>query len=618
MNETKNKQESILFVDSSISIDKIINIKKTIPNIQIFTFDYTSHKLLIQHKISHEISDNFLPENNLDLIQEQSYRFAEWYKITKIRNYQNFEGVDLGSLFKIEFFVFLLPFLKKIFEIRNIINSNQNSLIYTTNQLYGICAHFEINLKLINEKQIVQNDFFYDTLQFENNFFHIEISHKTYKILKNILYKFLTLFFKSKKNNPDVLLVEFNTILYKDLFSAIKKYSLTSSFYGLRRLPIWNLKSFSIFCDSKCKIAPSIIEKKESDFDINKKLDLINENFSNLIQNHDNDFQEFFKLNDFSFWNILKPFFIKLFQKHSSESIESIEISKKMLENLKPKHVVLLSESGKTEQITLQLCKQLGIDSVLLQHGLGHDNKKGHNYNHFTGSILDNSDHFFIWGDAMYRYAKNYNLPLEKIIKIGSIVHDQTFQISNKKNYNQDFILVAAQGPLNMHIRDYTVQANEEYENIIRTICKIAKKNNKKLMIKLHPYEDDNGESIIAKEIDSNISVIKRGEILPLIPSCNFMISLGTSMSNVILDGHILKKPVIRIPFGEWHGLPDQLRESSCYNVQLNEFDSVLQQLFSDTKFRDQLIEQGQKFVEDCLDNEGIASDNIVKFLEKN
>ena len=156
----------------------------------------------------------------------------------------------------------------------------------------------------------------------------------------------------------------------------------------------------------------------------------------------------------------------------------------------------------------LQLCNQLCINSVLLQHALGHDNPKGHNYNHYSGTVLVNSDHFIIWGDAMHRYAKKYNLPLEKIIKIGSIVHDHTFQIDN--DHNPDSILVVAQGPLNMHIRDYTVKANIEYENIIRTISKIAKNNNKKLIIKLHPYESDNGEPIITKEIDSNIRVIKK------------------------------------------------------------------------------------------------------------
>jgi hypothetical protein len=94
------------------------------------------------------------------------------------------------------------------------------------------------------------------------------------------------------------------------------------------------------------------------------------------------------------------------------------------------------------------------------------------------------------------------------------------------------------------------------------------------------------------------------------------MISLGTSLSNVILDAHILKKPVIRIPFGEWMGSPDQFRESSCFNIQLEEFDTILQKLFTDKKFSSELIDQGQKFVNDCLENKGISAESIVKYFK--
>ena len=197
MNKINNKN-SILFIDSSISLDDVIKIKNDISNIQIFTFDYISHKLLNKNNITHKISENFLSDNILDLIQEKSYQFAEWYKIPKINSYQNFENIDLGSLFKIEFFVFLLPFLKKIFEIKNIINSYENLVIYSPNSLFSICFKFNKNIKLINENQKNENNFHYDLIKFENSFFNIEISQKTYKKLKNFMNNFLNLFFKIK------------------------------------------------------------------------------------------------------------------------------------------------------------------------------------------------------------------------------------------------------------------------------------------------------------------------------------------------------------------------------------------------------------------------------------
>ena len=95
------------------------------------------------------------------------------------------------------------------------------------------------------------------------------------------------------------------------------------------------------------------------------------------------------------------------------------------------------------------------------------------------------------------------------------------------------------------------------------------------------------------------------------------MISLGTSLSNVILDAHILQKPVIRIPYAEWMGSPDQLRESSCFNIKLEEFDNTLKNLFNNRTFRSDLIIQGQKFIDDCLENKGICAENIAKYFTK-
>ena len=94
------------------------------------------------------------------------------------------------------------------------------------------------------------------------------------------------------------------------------------------------------------------------------------------------------------------------------------------------------------------------------------------------------------------------------------------------------------------------------------------------------------------------------------------MISLGTSLSNVILDSHILKTPVVRIPFAEWNGSPDQLRESSCFNIPIEKFEITLKKLFTDKKFKNELINQGQKFVNDCLVNQGTSAENTSKYFK--
>ena len=166
----------------------------------------------------------------------------------------------------------------------------------------------------------------------------------------------------------------------------------------------------------------------------------------------------------------------------------------------------------------------------------------------------------------MLKYSQEYNLPVASIQALGSPYHDKLFNKS-KTSKQSNMILLITQGPLNMHVNDHTVKANEEYEDLIKKICTITKKLNRKLIIKLHPYEDDNYEDEIAKTIDPSIRVLKKGDTIKLIQSCDMMISVGTSISSTIYDGHLMNKPVLRIPYGEWFGKPDQSRPMSCYKI---------------------------------------------------
>ena len=57
-----NQNQSILLIDSSFdfnNLKKIINKK----NIRVITFDYKSHTILENQSISHELSEDYLTDN---------------------------------------------------------------------------------------------------------------------------------------------------------------------------------------------------------------------------------------------------------------------------------------------------------------------------------------------------------------------------------------------------------------------------------------------------------------------------------------------------------------------------------------------------------------------------
>ena len=76
--ENSDTTKKIVFLDSTSSIDDIKKITDW-KNIRIITFDYVSHKQLLESRIEHDISDDFLNEDELQIIQNKSFNLTKWY-----------------------------------------------------------------------------------------------------------------------------------------------------------------------------------------------------------------------------------------------------------------------------------------------------------------------------------------------------------------------------------------------------------------------------------------------------------------------------------------------------------------------------------------------------------
>ena len=111
--------ESIILFDSISDLDDLGN---TISNgiSKIISFDYDTHKILKDKKINHEISDDYLSNNDLKIIQKTAYSLSEWYNADIISEDVSYKGVNLGSLVKGELINILVNFIKKFFELYKI------------------------------------------------------------------------------------------------------------------------------------------------------------------------------------------------------------------------------------------------------------------------------------------------------------------------------------------------------------------------------------------------------------------------------------------------------------------------------------------------------------------
>ena len=135
------KKKSIL-VDSYSNFD---NLKKIIlgkNDIQIFTFDYESHKKLNEEKIPHLISDNFVSDDEYKKIQNYVYRFSYWYSNKELQEFLNYAGINIGRLYLDELVNFFVRFLKKFKEIELIFKKHPNMEFHAENELFQIIHFF--------------------------------------------------------------------------------------------------------------------------------------------------------------------------------------------------------------------------------------------------------------------------------------------------------------------------------------------------------------------------------------------------------------------------------------------------------------------------------------------
>ena len=618
MNLEKNdlKKLKIIFVDSFTSIKELNRIQKKSEYL-IIVFDYESRKKLLENNIEHITSDEFLNKDDLYQIQNEVYSLSKWFDQPEIKKDIIFEGVNIGRLFHEQFSEFLVKFLKKYREIHNIYTINQDAFYLASGKTYEIINLFTKSTEKIQE-EIQETEFIFDKvrvdLKIKNHYFMFFISKNYYLKLKNFSEKLINLFFGPRKvSGKTTLLVEIHTIRYKKLLSKAKDLSLNLFFYGRRRPAIWNLETYRIFKKSNCKVVTSyaLIDKKFS-VTIQKRTEELTNKIKKLWDNEE-FFYEFFTKKGISSWSVIKPSLVQLIENRINEIVNEIELVRNLFDKNSFNSIVVFHEVGLTEQIVISRAKELGIPVILLQQGLYYDTNEAKSANQSMTVHPRDADRFVVWGEVTKQDAiKNANFPESRIEVIGSPRYDE---ISNEVVPSQDYVLLAAQGPSYPYVQGHQIKNFEDYEKVITRICKIVLKNNKKLIIKLHPSSWEFDITELVKKINSEIQVVTTGDIIPLIKSCSVMISVGLSTS--ILEAQILKKPVITIPIVDYNmGIPEIFLTDSCLVCEPENFQSKLEEILNNDKVKYEVVQKGNEFLKKYLANPKKASEKFLDLLK--
>jgi len=617
--QSKNYRDStsdILLVDSSISIKEFENLKKTFK--KIITLDIISDRKFQEKKIPHIVSDDLIDESELQLIDSSCVNFCQWYTKNDGNELLSYENVNLGSLFRIEFYNFLIPLIKNLLILNKLKNLYPDSSFFCSSNLFHIADNLGMNLIVINDK-LSDIELTWDKIEYNvTRSISLKFSKKNYKKIKNfsnIVNNLLINKKTSKNTNNNFALIEFDPIKYQNFFNESNHTNNTTYLYNRHRPISYNIESLKIIKNSK--IIPHIPSKDSIKLTQNKigsNHKQVLDNFHQFLEN-DKFFNSFFIFQNIKFWKYMKLTLIKIFENKIIDSIHEIEYAKFFLLNNNIKSVIILSESGFTEQIILNLAKKASINIILLQHGIIVDTPTAFNHNKTVYGVLPiNSDHFFSWGKISSEYILGLDNINSKTHLIGSANLDRILSKKKHNLKNSDNVLLLATGPRNHQSIGHDVNVWKKYESTIKLIYNVVSRHNLKLIIKRHPdiAENDFSESLYTAL--PNAKIVKTGDLSNFLLNAKIVLSLG--ISSGVLEAQILEKPVISISseydvFGNGEYIPN-----SCLETDIEEFDKIFTKVIMNLDELNLLIQKGKHHFSQNISNIGSVSSTFFDTLE--
>ena len=608
----------IILVDTYTDLNQIKK-KSQNDDYTIISFDYESHQKLLNEKITHELSDNYITDSQCQSLQNYVYKFASWFRHDDFSHLLEYRKINLGGLYEDELINYFVRFLKKFKEIEIIFNKNHDKQFFAQNELFNIINHFSSltnNLqKSKNNPELLTPEKIRITLSLFGCKRNLFLSKKFYLKLKNIQDIFVNNLFKPKtfdNKKINILFVEYNTERFKELFIKSRNFNTQIFYYGPKRPPFWNLDTLKTIIKSKCTIITNqyIQESKKSEL---QNFEQIGSNMKKLWDKN-SLLENFFIFENNSILELIKPKLIELTEKRLSFMLNEIETVNNMLEKFQFDYTVIINESGFYEKIISILSNTHKIKCIHMQEGFHWDTDNSIKNISSQGVFLRDAKKLAVWGNIdknlSINKAKNSSSEIEII---GSPRYDNLFQF---KSENDDYILLASSGdPQPEEIEGLRTNKIEKYLNDVFEISKIVTEMNEKLLIKLHPSSTQLMKIFeLAPKINKKINVIPNGEIISLLPSAKLLICIG--LSSALIEALILKKPVLFIPGMDYNwGNPSIVTEKGCFISDTDNLKNELEKILNDKKYLQEQQNLSQNYLSKLISFQGNGSQNFYEYL---
>lgn len=618
--------KNLIFINTSIDKVRI----RDVPNAKIFSFNRATNKFLDKKKIEYEIADTFLNEFERERLFAHITKCYDWYYEPEINEKFEYRGVNLlNSSDSVEFFSYFIVEAAKFFTIKNIIKREKPERIFVDITLYNILKHViknqQINLQVFGENK--NQELLWDKITIKQNLGKIPISftisHKSFflikRFLESIVCSMFNLWIKPTKYKKDsVLFLEFNPSEYNTLFSNLDDQK-NIILLNRRRPAIWSINSIKTIIKNNCKLINfnNFISRNERN-ELTKKID---EYKKKLELNLSKTPKAFLFLNE-DLWPIIKDTIIERYRLRIPEYIFFLTAMTNLFEKINLRSVIMLNQLGETEKTILKINKN-NATSVLLEHAFANYTKETSRFSILSSHpILD--DKIAVWGEIQKKYLIDFhNISPERIFVTGSPRHDKFFQKREDNDNKKNKTVLITPHP----ITEITGQSNTElylkYEDIVKKICRLLKEMDVDIIAKLHPSQLEHNKLLreIFRKIDSSIPVHFSTPTDKLIANVDAVLTIspeGMDPSTIILESLILEKPTMNI-----------ILDNHFYNYEVSKLNAIIsvmgttdikkeiQELIFNKEKRKYLIDNGKKFIDRYMSNQGVASQSLAKIINE-
>lgn len=597
---------------------------------KIFSFGLDVHEKLESENIDHEIADNLLSEQERIQLFKKCVVFRSWQSELSTDDFE-FKGVNLLKIFDTnEFHSFLILFLIKHVIIKKIIQKEKPIKIICTSLLSSTIKNLNTdNIETLFFTNDAEKKFFWDQINIKYILFGKNISFTISKINYLKIKKFIdsvTGFFSkshlksSKTKKKCILLLEFNTELFSRLLTQFNNYDGYLILVNERRPAIWNKKSFDIIKNSNCKILnfQQLLNKNEK-----QKIPLIVQEYSIKIENFFNSkvFQQFFKIENHSFWNAIKDDLIQSYLKKLPDFINRILCLKIIFHSMNIRCIVSLNEVGETEKSFLEFNNKQ-IPTIMLEHGFNETTLETKLFH--TNELTKFNDKIAVWGTMKKNdLINNFNVDSNKILITGSPRHDEYFHSRLTTKFSNDITVLLAPNP----ITDFSGLANTELElkfkNTIKNIIFMLQQfKNVKIIVKLHQIQLKHNQKIksMILKIDKNIKVYSSESVIDIINLSNVVLVISPEKfgtSTMLMESMILGKPTMNIVIGDTIPQFSHVIRNTVLTVSSkSNLKNHLEKILFNKNFQNELVNNADNFLNDFLTNQLNSSEKFASILK--